>query len=188
MSSITAFFNCRPRGKGFTLIETLVAISIMVVAIVAPMQLAMLSLSSAFYARDQVTAFHLAQEAIESIRSVRDQNILLNAYGTPTDLLSGIPSTTGLPFTVDTRDNQMTLCASTCNPLTSNGKFYGYTTGSGWNTTRFTRTVRTEFVSAPDEIRISVEVKWRTGVIQERTFTIKQNLYRWVEDGAASSS
>ena len=50
--------------KGFTLIETLVAVSLLTVAIVAPMTLTARSLSAAYYARDQITAFHLAQEAI----------------------------------------------------------------------------------------------------------------------------
>src|SRR3989338_503600 len=72
---------------GFTLIETLVAISLLTVAIVVPMSLVTKSLSTAYYARDQVTAFHLAQEAIEIVRHVRDNNILMNAQGTPTDLL-----------------------------------------------------------------------------------------------------
>ena len=60
-------------SRGFTLIETLVAVSLLAVVIVAPMSLTTQSLSSAYYARDQMTAFHLAQEAIESVRSVRDE-------------------------------------------------------------------------------------------------------------------
>ena len=91
--------------SGFTLIETLVAISLLAVAIVAPMSLTTQSLSSAYYARDQMTAFHLAQEAIESVRSVRDENILANEA----DLLAGIPAG-GEPVVIDTRDNEMTVC------------------------------------------------------------------------------
>ena len=179
--------------QGFTLIETLVAISILVVAIIAPISLATQSLSSAFYARDQVTAFHLAQEAIEAVRSLRDANILKNAYGEQVDLMGDIP--TDQPFIIDTRDNVITLCTSgTCPALKSDGNFYAYGTDPydsaepGWTTTRFTRTVSAAWVNPDnhDEMRVSVTVAWKTGVFQARTFTIFQDLYRWVNDGTAS--
>src|SRR3989344_5745503 len=63
-------------SRGFTLIETLVAVTLLSVAITAPMSLTTRSLAAAYYARDQITAFHLAQEAIESVRHARDHNIL----------------------------------------------------------------------------------------------------------------
>lgn len=173
--------------KAFTLIETLVAVSLLVVSVAAPMTLAAQSISSAFYARDQVTAFHLAQEAIEAIRAVRDGNALQNAQGVSVDLLEGIPNTNGQPFIVDTlaaAEDAMELCSGTCDPLRSDGEFYGYGIGGSWQDTRFTRTVRAEFVNGnTDEVKISVEVRWQTGRFQERSFTIHENLYRWVLDG-----
>lgn len=173
--------------RGFTLIETLVAISILVIAIAAPMTLASQSLSIAFYARDQITAFHLAQEAIEAIRSKRDGNVLLNMSGFPTDLLADIPSFTGLPFTIDTRDNAMVLCDPACAPIRNHAftGLYGYgSTVNGWADTRFTRTVAvTQVGGSPDEIKVAVEVKWRSGPYRERSFTMSTNLYRWIDDG-----
>ena len=182
-------------SPGFTLIETLVAISFLTLAILAPMSLASQSLASAYYARDQVTAFHLAQEALEAVHSARDANVLENAFGTGTDLLSGIP--TDALFVIDTRDNSMTTCSGGCPSLQTDGDFYAYgPVGSidiyaahpGWVTTRFTREVRATFVTAPDEIKVSATVKWRTGRFQERSFTISENLYRWIDDGAAAGN
>src|SRR3989338_7024531 len=173
--------------KGFTLIETLVAVSLLTVAVVAPMTLTARSLSAAYYARDQITAFHLAQEAIETVRNVRDGNILQNALGASVDLLTGIPSTTGHPFTVDTRNGSMTQCPVTCPPLKTDGELYGYQNGSPWVATRFTRTVQAEPVSGNnDEVRVSVTVSWRSGAFQTRTFTISENLYRWIADSSVS--
>lgn len=185
----------RADARGFTLIETLVAVTILSVAITAPMALTAKSLATAYYARDQITAFHLAQEAIEAIRHARDNNILTNVFGNQADLLGGIPSTSGSAFIVDTRDDSTALCPpDACPPLQSNGELYGYRPGclmptldcsaaEGWENTRFTRTVRAEFVTgSTDEVRISVEVEWATGAFKSRSFTISENLYRWVEE------
>ena len=173
--------------KGFTLIETLVAVSLLAVAIVAPMSLTSKSLAAAYYARDQVTAFSLAQEAIESVRHVRDHNILETALGNPTNLLSGFPSTTGDPFIIDAVNDAMTPCDETCPPLRTNGLLYSYGTGPEWEDTRFTRTVHAVFVGeSQDEIRIEVEVEWLAGAFQTRSVTITENLYRWVNDGSAT--
>ena len=200
-----------PRTRAFTLIETLVAISLLTIAIVAPMSLTTQSLASAYYARDQITASYLAQEAIEGVREVRDGNILQNSQGTSVDLLAGIPSTSGQPFTVDTRNTSvppsygMSLCTgqaqgtppvATCSPLQLDptGTFYGY--GSGTDS-QFTRTVTTCFIqpdgtcsgnTVTDEIRVTATVSWKTGGLQVRTITLTENLYRWVNDGSGSST
>src|SRR4051812_30812476 len=105
----TKIFKAAKNERGFTLIETLVAIALLTIAIVAPMTLTTQSLAGAYYARDQVTAFFLAQEAIESVRSIRDNNVLSTALGTPTDLLSGIPAVDGRPFTVDAHTVPVTM-------------------------------------------------------------------------------
>jgi prepilin-type N-terminal cleavage/methylation domain-containing protein len=173
--------------KGMTLIETLVAITILTVAIISPMSLTMQSLSASYYARDQIVAFNLGQEAIESVRSIRDGNILRIAYDqpdsecSPMTLLCKIPI--GTPFVIDTRDNTITQCTGECPPLQTDGDLYGY--DSGWADTRFTRTVSADFVEGTtDEIRVSVTVTWIAGPRQTRTFTIYENLYRWVNDGS----
>jgi len=166
--------------KGFTIIETLVAISILTIAVAAPMTLATQSLSSALYARDQITAFHLAQGGVEALRSVRDGNILESLLGNPTDVFTGIPQG-GQKFVIDARDNSIELCNfSECPPLRHNGELYGYGEGVEWQDTRFTRTLRTESLGE-DEFRVFVEVSWRTGTLPPRSFTIASNLYKWVD-------
>ncbi len=177
----------RKGTRGFTLIETLVAISILTAAVASSMSLTTRSLATAYYARDQVTAFHLAQEAVETVRHVRDGNILSNALGTTVDLLEGIPSIAGAPFIVDTRDDSMEACPpGGCPPLRTDGELYGYEEGSEWADTRFVRSVIAELVDgSPDEVRVSVTVSWQSGSFQARSFTISENLYRWVEDGSA---
>ena len=192
-------------SRGFTLLETLVAISILSIAIVAPMTLTAQSLSAAYYARDQITAFQLAQEAIEVVRSVRDSNILKVALGNSANLLDGIPSTNGQPFVVDTTAapaSAMHLCSGGsapgygCPPLQTDGNVYAYSpsctwptsdcgASSGWTNTRFTRAVQATLVNGnPDEVRITVTVSWQTGRFQTRSFNISEDMYRWVVSGS----
>jgi prepilin-type N-terminal cleavage/methylation domain-containing protein len=175
----------RVSDSGMTLIETLVAITILTVAVAAPMSLTVQSLSASFFARDQVVAFNLAQEAIESVRSIRDGNILRIAFNdpdpscSPTTLLCGIPI--GSAFTIDTRNNAIATCDGACGPIQTNGDLYGYEVG--WDDTAFRRTVNAAYIpGTQDEIRVEVEVRWDTGIGRERVITIYENLHRWVND------
>jgi prepilin-type N-terminal cleavage/methylation domain-containing protein len=180
---------------GFTLIETLVAISLLSIAIVAPMSLTSQSLSAAYYARDQITAFNLAQEGLEAVRAIRDGQILQisrSANASSTDLFGPIP--VNQDFTIDSRTSDpaqaMHICPSTgCPPLQTDGVLYAYDVDTNnWPLTNFTRTLRANYVgSSHDEIRLSVTVEWPTNSRQNRTFTIYENLYRWVNDGSAST-
>ncbi len=174
--------------KGFTLIETLAAITLLSVAIVAPMSLASRSLSASYYSRDQVTAYYLAQEAIESIRNIRDGNVLQivqSSNPASINLFQDIPL--DVNFTVDARKtNSITAinqnCSPACPALQTDGTLYGY--NAGWTDTHFTRTVRvTQISGSPNELRVTVTVAWKTGAFQERSFSIAENMYRWIQDG-----
>ena len=59
-------------NRGFTLMETLVAISILLIAVVAPMSTIGGALSFIYIARDQMIAVNFAQEGIEVVRQKRD--------------------------------------------------------------------------------------------------------------------
>jgi prepilin-type N-terminal cleavage/methylation domain-containing protein len=63
-------------NRGFTIVETLVAILIMSVSITSAMVLVQTGLRTTFNARDQITAFYLAQDALEQIHSIHFTNRL----------------------------------------------------------------------------------------------------------------
>lgn len=194
---------CGLKGRvGFTLIETLVAVSLLSIAIIAPMTLASQSLSGAYYARDEITAFNLAQEGLEAVRAVRDGQILnISQTVDPSgiDLFGAIPN--DQDFTVDSRiqdpENAMTVCPlNGCPPLQTDGTLYGYDSDTvTWVPTNFTRTMRACYVqesgecgaAATDEIRVTATVSWPAAGGQTRSFTISADFYRWVNDGSAAS-
>ena len=67
-------------SDGFSLVETLVAIAVLLVAIVGPMTIAAQGLQASFFAREQTTAVYLAQEAVEAIEEIRDVAALEAVY------------------------------------------------------------------------------------------------------------
>lgn len=96
----------RPSCKsGFTLIESLVAITILVMAVTGPLTLASKGLTYASYAKDEITAFYLAREAVDAVRNIRDANIKDKAEN-PTENISWISSTGDTA----SRDNLVTQC------------------------------------------------------------------------------
>ncbi len=60
--------------QGLTLVETLVAISVLMLSIAGPLAISAQGLVYASFAKNQISAFYLAQEAIELARNIRDEN------------------------------------------------------------------------------------------------------------------
>lgn len=65
--------------SGFTLVETLVAITILLVVIVGPMTISSQTAKSSSFASEQVTAFFLAQEGVELAQKARD-DLLVKSF------------------------------------------------------------------------------------------------------------
>ena len=65
----------QPASRGFTIIETLVAITILMIAIAGPLSVAGKGLTAAVYSRDQMIATFLAQETMETVKNARDNYI-----------------------------------------------------------------------------------------------------------------
>jgi type II secretory pathway pseudopilin PulG len=64
-------------ADGFSLVETLVAVTMLLIAIAGVMTMAQGGLQSAVAAKDQMIATYLAQEVSEYIRNTRDTNLLV---------------------------------------------------------------------------------------------------------------
>ncbi|MEK7461476.1 MAG: prepilin-type N-terminal cleavage/methylation domain-containing protein, partial [Patescibacteria group bacterium] len=80
------------KNKGFTIIESLVAIAVLILAITGTASAIQTGISSYVFSKDQIIAFYLAQEGFEQIRNIRDENGLLNQ-----NWLAGISSNSSDP-------------------------------------------------------------------------------------------
>jgi prepilin-type N-terminal cleavage/methylation domain-containing protein len=164
--------------KGFTLVETLVAISILVLAVTGAFSAAHNGMMSSLYSKDQITAFYLAQEAIEQIRNMRDSNGLV-----PTGWMNGIanvgdPCELNTTCYVDALSSSAPLvrCSGVCpNLLMNTNGFYSYDSGSA---TKFRRQVTITAINA-NEIVVAVSVYWSKGILVDKVFTAREHLFNW---------
>jgi type II secretory pathway pseudopilin PulG len=191
-------------SRGFSMIETLVAITMLTLAVTAPLTLAGQGLIAANYAKDQVTAFNLAQEAIELVRFHRDNQLIAIGRGTSSaDWLTNIKDSSSnsslvqegsdpvaappIPFRVDTVTGEMRSCTSACPVLILDSAtgIYSYLSGSGRANSRFTRTVyvNRRGTTAPQngDALVKAIVSWQSGGYgTTRTVSIEDELYQWV--------
>lgn len=161
---------------GFTLIETLVAVSILLLAILGPLAIASKGLNTAIVARDQVTAFYLAEQAIEYLKNVRDTNAINgNDWDT---YISDCETSRGCTIDVvniSGPSSAIQQCgARRCNPFLkdASGRF-NYANGE---TTQFTQKVVVAETGNDDERKVTVTMTWQS-LGQSRSFTIQENLF-----------
>ena len=169
--NISLFVQKKKAQAGFTLVETLVAISILMLAVTGPLYFASESLKAATYARDQITAFYLAQDAFEQIRKIRDDNLSGNNnwYASLDNCLSGCRvNPTGLAgfYTLDSN------LADTHLYRSSDGI---YSHNANGTKTVFERVVKIEpndgtSWSDATEMKVTVTISWVSGTIS-RDFT-----------------
>lgn len=174
---------------GFTLIETIVAIFILVLAVTGPMSAAQNSLKASFLARDQVVAFYLAQDVIEYLKNYKDENMIDNLDRNtrviiPNNILSKCDSK---PCNVDTLnnnpaepDNIKTCTAYGCDPLFFNSTNKTYSAKSGGTASKFTRETLIEEIVLNEEYSVTVTVKWKPNFFTPREIVVQENLYNWL--------
>jgi prepilin-type N-terminal cleavage/methylation domain-containing protein len=195
----------RAGNRGFSILEALVAIAILLIALTGPMVFAQQSLRAARLARDQVTAFYLAQDAIELVKHVRDDNSVngtLQRY----EWLSGLEEC----FAGGSDDNGCRVSTSEWTPADTSGaidacvgsgncplyertpvgggKLYGIF-GAAEPESRFSREVKIMTPEGGDptleteEVMVEVRVWWSTlGLTDpDKQVLVREHVYNWIQ-------
>ncbi len=159
---------------GFTLLETLVAVTVLVFAIIGPLELASRSIGSAIISQNQIIAFYLGQEAMEFVRNKRDSN--LSASENWLKGLDKCKSSNGCY--VDAINNEIEVCSDECPAIKYNDET-GYNYNEG-NNTIFFRSVKiiNPAGSYNDEAKIETNISWteKSGI---KSFVLEEYIYDW---------
>ncbi len=167
------------RKKAFSLIETLIAIAVLMIAVAGPLTIANRALNAALYSRNQATASYLAQETMEIMKNIRDNTVRTTeptdpenlAWWLPTDLLQCITSYCDIYYTqnIDQFQSNTNCGNDLCQLyLSENG---GYTSdetnGSASNFKRGFKITRVDDNpdSSDETFQLEVKVSWYDGVI-----------------------
>ena len=188
---------------GFSIVEMLVAVSILLLVIVGPMTITTRTAKSTTFATEQVTAFFLAQEGLELAQKLRDDlllrsflpvgnaNLINNPWARFTDTTGAyqfcyIAGTgCGLEWSANpgvvTNPIDCSVAANTCllrgDTVTTGRSHFTHNAGGGTVDTLYTRRIIFTPVDA-DSIRVNSIVTWRTGnLISSQRVEVETYLY-----------
>lgn len=150
--------------RGFTIIETLVAITILMIAIAGPLTAANKGYTASLDARNQAIASNLAQEGMEELNNMKD-NAIANGGAWPPSAWNSCTSLTadcGIQLSSSGNPTTVSLCTTTSCALTLSDTNLGYTYNPGTATPFFRQFY---WMVQPDsgQILVTVVVSWTTG-------------------------
>jgi len=169
--------------SGFSLVEVLVAITILLLVVVGPMSIITQSNNSSAFATEQAQAFFFAQEGIELVQKARDDLLLEyfsnefagTATGTPPFVQLGssynrcFNAVTGCGLSIN---NSANLVMNDCTVDGTSCRLYEqpassrlrYTHASNSNATPYIRVIKLRRIGSDnDQLEVTSTVTWRTG-------------------------
>ncbi|MFH1462750.1 MAG: prepilin-type N-terminal cleavage/methylation domain-containing protein [bacterium] len=154
--------------RGFTLIEVLIAITVLTVAIVGSFSLIQQTLIASSLNQSKLTAYYLAQEGIEIARNIRDSNWL--EISVPWDDGLGIGE-----WEADYMAEYLDWPYGSGRFLNidDNG-FYSYSSGTP---TKFKRKITISRISG-NALEVLVRVEWEERG-RSRDVQVAEHLYNW---------
>ena len=172
--------------KGFTLIEVLIAVFILITAVVVPLTIGSKGIFYSNFVRDQSIASYLVQEGMEYVRLQRDNIFLAQNTNVPDPQIAAWGEFTRILNACGNREqsacfigkNGFTACSDgLCEPMYVDDRGRYVTDGTG-EPSKFTRTIKTQSLTEPLRMRVDVTVSWKTNTL-EREITVTNYLMPW---------
>ncbi len=137
-------FTKQKKIEGFTLLETLVAVSIFSVALIGIMSVLGSGISNTNYVKQKMIATYLAQEGVEYVRNMRDTEVLYGV-GTVAERWDRFKNNSNIGNTVPTpSDSGFTRIVSTTEESVNEVKISSivtWTSGSGPQSINFSESL-----------------------------------------------
>lgn len=170
--------NYKPKNlkSGFTILETIVALTIFSVSILGIVVITGRGISDLSIAKDKLTGLYLAQEGIELARNVRDNHLLSsddNYWATFLSDISACTGTSGCTINPTLNTNPTACSTSDGCYITANGtsgRFFGRSTGP---LEKFYRKI-TMVSDGNNRVTVTSTVKWQKGQV-----TLTTEIYNW---------
>jgi type II secretory pathway pseudopilin PulG len=158
--------------KGFTLMEVFISVAVIITALVGVLSLATISVSSVRINRSKIIADGLAEEGLELVKNIRENN-WLNYKRKANNWRDGLS-----PGDYRVQYNLENLLSYGALPLKidSNG-FYQYDNGAD---TLFYRKITIQHIG-DYQIRAIVQITWQEGG-KSKSLTAEARFYNWLEE------
>lgn len=168
--------HVRRSSKGFTLVEVLVAVTLLTTALVPAFVLSSNAIRLSLRIRNELIASGLAQEGVEIVRALRDAN-WFGPDGTSFDAgLTDCGSGCTFQFDSEGPESDDPTKKLKLDPDTG---LYRYDRGDD---TIFSREVTIEEGSTPSELIVSSVVEWEErGVEEPKSVIVEYHLFDWVK-------
>lgn len=180
-------YKCKQITTGFTLVEALVAVTLLMFAAIGPLLLIDSSLRSAYETKDRTIAAFLALEGMEAVRAVRDHHSLSNPRRLDSiDWLGSVASLrqcVGQNCVIDIDSAgipEVLPCAGACPPLRESS-VRGYSYNGADPVSSFTRYFSIEELpNLPNyHATTTIVVSWTTAAGRTRSLTYEYHIFNW---------
>ncbi|MEW5908139.1 MAG: type II secretion system protein [Patescibacteria group bacterium] len=164
--------------KGFTLLEVMVAILILMSVIIVPLEIASKSIKTMRISKDRIIAFYLAQEALEYIRNKRDTNWIQGNTGN--QWLKGTNPCQGANGCyIDVINDSLSPCGGSCPRIRYSSANNRYDYDAASTLTPFQRVIKRTDLGGNAETRITVTVSWNDAG-QTNSVILEGHLNNWM--------
>lgn len=171
--------------SGFTLVEVLVTLSILIVGIISGFILVTKALYDVTIIQDRLTASFLAQEGLEFVRQIRDTNYLKTLGGTSTDWDDNLKTDGDYLISANINTKTVTLPLPPWQDKSlyyhSSSGVYNYDNSGDATPTVFKRKISIKHLST-DEIQVQAIMDWQSKNIKfTQGIIVEDHLFNWLK-------
>jgi len=161
------------KGKqAFTLIEVLISVAVVIAALIGVLSLATLGISSIRVNKSKIIAANLAEEGLELVKNIRDNN-WLNYKRSASNWRDGLGQG---DYRVQYNTESLLVYGAVPLKLDSNG-FYQYDSG---NNTPFYRKITIQYIG-DYALKAIVQITWQESG-KSKTITAEARYYNWLKE------